>query len=321
MKPLAFMTKLSPCVYVYRPAPVSPAPAALDSSSAAKANPPKLILLATWMGARDLHIAKYLVQYQALYPSSPILLLRSEPRHFLRPRRAPGEFAPAVPFVRAIFPDLGREIDTNKTDTPQPQLLIHVWSNGGASSLRNLRLALAVALNNNNNNNNKRGAPTRAALPPHTLLLDSAPGTFRYRAGYRAFTAGLKGPALWLAAPLMHALCAWYWFAHVLVGRGRTGPLAALAAGLNETDGGNNAGAGKEEGAGAVTSEVRRTYLYGPADALVDWRDVEAHAVWAERKGFRVRRERFEGGAHVAHVRVDPERYWRVARETWEGRK
>jgi hypothetical protein len=272
---------------------------------------PKLIVLATWMGARDPHIAKYLVQYQALYPTAPILLLRSEPRHFLLPGGNPREFAPAVPFVRAIFPDIGRE-DTNNNNSnnnnkpanPEPELLLHAWSNGGAASLLNLRTALSLL--SSPSPATSAGAP--ATLPRYTLVLDSSPGRFRYGAGYRAFSAGLppRGPVRWLAAPFLHALCAAYWVRHALLGRGRTGPMAALARALND--------------GGARRAEVRRTYVYGPADRLVDWRDVEDHAEEAVRSGFGgVRRERFEGGEHVAHVRVDAGRYWCVVTETWEG--
>ncbi|KAK4152561.1 hypothetical protein C8A00DRAFT_34714 [Chaetomidium leptoderma] len=297
--PLAAMTKLSPSVYFYRP--TTPSPATADTETISSQNPaPKLIILATWMGARDPHIAKYLVQYQALYPTAPVLLLRSEPRHFISPRGNPREFAPATPVVCSIFPDLGTTPMTpaNKAPNPQqqaPQLLIHAWSNGGAASLHHLRRALA-----------RPAAATAPPLPPYTIVLDSTPGLFRYRAGYRAFSAGLTGLAKWLAAPFLHALCAWYWLAHGLVGRGRTGPLAAAAAALND--------------GAARRSEVRRTYVYGPGDRLVHWRDVEAHAAEADKRGFRrARRERFEGSEHVAHVRVDAGRYWRVAKETWEG--
>jgi hypothetical protein len=242
------------------------------------------------MGARDQHIAKYVAPYQALFPTSPILLLRSEPSHFLHPRGTARELAPAIPFVLSIFPELSET--TPAACTParvqQPQLLIHAWSNGGTACLYNLRLAL----------------PT-TRLPPYTLVLDSTPGTFRYRSSYLAFTTGLKGPAKWLVAPLMHLLCAWFWFVHVLIGRGQTGPLARMRRALNDD--------------AAKAAEVRRTYVYGEGDRLVDWRDVEAHAEAAEQKGFAVRRERFEGGEHVAHVRADPARYWRVVKETWEG--
>lgn len=67
--PLSMMKKLSPFVFFYEPdttvrhQPTSP-PA------------PKLILIAAWMDARDLHIAKYITQYQAVYPMSKIILAK-----------------------------------------------------------------------------------------------------------------------------------------------------------------------------------------------------------------------------------------------------
>lgn len=292
-RPLEHMTKLSPCVYFYQPTTPSPAPFTTGATASQKPAP-KLIILASWMGARDPHIAKYLVQYQALFPASPILLLRSEPRHFIRPRGNAAEFAPAVPVVRSIFPELGDatadDKQTNPPQQPQPQLLIHVWSNGGASALLHLRRALG---------------PVAAPLPPYTLVLDSTPGAFRYRAAYLAFTTGLTGLARWFVAPLMHLMCVMYWVQHELIGRGRTGPLQSTRGALND--------------AASRRSEVRRAYVYGEGDRLVHWRDVEGHAAEAEGKGFSVKTEKFEGGEHVAHVRVDAARYWRVVKETWEG--
>ncbi|GAB1312606.1 Transmembrane protein 53 [Madurella fahalii] len=285
--PLSFMTKLSPSVYLYRPAATS------TSSSAKPA--PKLILLATWMGAREPHIAKYILQYQALYPSSSILLVRSEPRHFMRPRSAPAEHAPALPVLRATFPDNNLSpppppsSSSSSATKPAPQLLIHAFSNGGCTTLQHLRRAL--------------GAST--ALPPYAIVLDSCPGQFAYRASYLAFTAGLVGFARLLVAPLVHAMCASYWLWHEVLGRGRTGPIARMAFALNES--------------GHRAREVRRTYVYSEADRLVGWRDVERHAEEARRKGFAVRTEKFERSEHVAHARTDGERYWRVVRETWEG--
>ncbi|KAK3304878.1 uncharacterized protein B0T15DRAFT_255070 [Chaetomium strumarium] len=306
--PFASMTKLSPSVYIYRPA-TAPSRSSPDETTTSLQKPaPKLILLATWMGARDPYIAKYLARYQALYPASAILLLRSEPRHFIRPRGMPCEIAPAVPFFRTFFPadDLSLQRDgsgshsTANNPQPGPELLIHAFSNGGAASLHALRRALGGG-----DGHNTTPAPPPPPLPRYTLLLDSTPGTFRYRAAYRAFTAGLKAPFLWLVAPFVHLIVMMYWVQHMLIGRGRSGPLYVVARGLN--------------GPAARRSEVRRTYVYGPADRLVDWRDVEAHAREAAEEGFRVRRERFDGSEHVAHVRLDGERYWRVVRETWEG--
>ncbi|KAL2127217.1 hypothetical protein VTI74DRAFT_11075 [Chaetomium olivicolor] len=287
------MTKLSPCVFIHRPTAASPVPSSTDTALFEKPAP-KLIVLASWMGARDPHIAKYLLQYQAQYPASPILLLRAEPRHFLQPRGALREFAPAAPVVRSLFPGLDATTITTtttaKSERKQPQLLIHSWSNGGAASLHNLRLAL--------------GNPP---FPPYTLVLDSAPGNFHYGSAVLAFTAGIEPPLLWLISPFMRMICLWYWFMHMLIGRGKTGPIVTLRAALNDEM--------------ARQGEVRRTYVYGTRDRLVFVRDVEAHAEDAERKGFReVRREKFEGGEHVALVRgAEAARYWRIVKETWEG--
>ncbi|KXX82001.1 Transmembrane protein 53 [Madurella mycetomatis] len=277
--PLSFMTKLSPSVYLYRPTAASTSPSPKPA--------PKLILLASWMGARDPHIAKYILQYQALYPSSPILLVRSEPRHFMRPRSVPAEHAPAVSILRAAFPD--NNPSSSPSPSSNPQLLIHAFSNGGCTTLQQLRGALG------------RSNP----LPPYAIVLDSCPGQFAYRSSYLAFTVGLAGVARLLLAPLVHALCAWYWLRHELLGRGMTGPIARMARALNERS--------------SLGGEVRRTYVYSEGDRLVEWRGVEKHAEEARAKGFAVRTEKFEGSEHVAHARKHGERYWRVVRETWEG--
>ncbi|KAL2117357.1 hypothetical protein VTJ04DRAFT_9525 [Mycothermus thermophilus] len=315
--PLAFMTKLSPAVYVFRPAGSSTSEAPQNDRQ--RLPPPKLILIATWMGARDPHIAKYLAQYRVMFPSSPILLLRSEQHHFFRPANRVAELAPALDVFRSIFPGASTGKPAESTaDTGasrRPELLIHAFSNGGATSVFTFRRGLA-------------GGNANFRLPPYALILDSAPGTFRYWPSYTAFTVGVARGPLWrwlLVAPFVHMLCMWYWARYVLqhrltvlLRRGlamqlkqrhqyrQGGPIMEVRAGLND--------------ASARATEVRRTYLYGVRDALVDWRDVEAHAEEAERVGFAcVRRERLEEGEHVALVRTDAERYWRVVKETWDG--
>ncbi|KAK4120345.1 hypothetical protein N657DRAFT_666165 [Parathielavia appendiculata] len=306
--PLGSMTRLSPCVYIYRPPTPSQATSHPETDSTTQKPTPKLIVLAAWMGARDAHIAKYLAPYQALFPTAPILLLRSEPWHFLRPGGIARELAPAVAFVRSIFPELSlgdapaattKRLQTTNGQKRQPQLLLQAWSNGGTTCLHYLRLALLQSTTTSST------ATVTPSLPPYTLVLDSTPGTFTYRTSYRAFTAGLERPLKWLIAPLMHMLCAWFAFLYSL--RVVDGPLVRVARGLND----------EETLRRGV--EVRRTYVYGDRDLLVDYADVERHAEEASTKGFDVRRERFEGGEHVALARADPERYWRVVRETWEG--
>jgi len=107
-------------------------------------------------------------------------------------------------------------------------------------------------------------------------------------------------------------------FGRVAVGHN---DFAGIGTGIYGNGNGNgNKGGDGNEGGGGGGGEVRRTYIYSEADALVDWRDVESHAAAAVENGFRdVRLEKFEGSMHVAHARADEGRYWRVVRETWEG--
>ncbi|KAK3990782.1 hypothetical protein QBC44DRAFT_288354 [Cladorrhinum sp. PSN332] len=278
--PLSSLTKISPCAYVYTPSQKNP--------SSSNSTDPKLVILSTWMSARPAHILKYLTPYQQLYPTSPILLLRSEPRHFLIPYGAPRELSPAITYFKSIFPSTPT---SSSSSSSKPQLLIHCWSNGGSLLLSLLRRSVIPS------------------LPRYTIVYDSTPGQFRYWPGYWAFTASLSGLTYYLIAPLMHLTVSFFYVWHVVVGRGKTGPLAKLAASHNDFE---NLG-GKEVG---------RTYIYGKGDRLVHWRDVEVHADDAESKGFgRVRREEFEGTGHVAHARGvgNEERYWRVVKGSWEG--
>jgi hypothetical protein len=69
-----------------------------------------------------------------------------------------------------------------------------------------------------------------------------------------------------------------------------------------------------------TSRETARVYLYGDADKSVGFEDVESHALDAKKNGAIVRTEMFKGGAHVAHVRIDADRYWKAVRQTWEGK-
>ncbi|KAK0706171.1 hypothetical protein B0T26DRAFT_657043 [Lasiosphaeria miniovina] len=274
------MTKLSPNVYMYHPPTTTPAPA--SSSNSNTTAPPKLVVLLTWMGAREAHIAKYVRPYQALFPSSPILLVRSEPMQFLVPGGGLAEAATAKTALQSVLPPT----DT-KTDTP-PEVLVHAWSNGGSKVLFQLRSAVGAA-----------------SFPRHTVVLDSAPGQLTYHGAIAAFAAGLTGLTRWAVLPILHVLSGLFVAWKALFGRVAPEALARVFAAHN--------------GAQWRAAEVRRTYIYSDVDALVDSRHVEQHIADAEKAGFDVRVEKFEGTPHVAHVRGGEDRYWRAVKETWEG--
>ncbi len=66
--------QLSPTVLLYQPSSAVPDPSA-----------PRLIFLASWMGARDSHMAKYTVKYRELFPTSTIVLVKSSFMYYFRP--------------------------------------------------------------------------------------------------------------------------------------------------------------------------------------------------------------------------------------------
>lgn len=60
-----------------------------------------------------------------------------------------------------------------------------------------------------------------------------------------------------------------------------------------------------------------RLYLFSRKDKLIPWQDVTQHAETAKGRGMDARCELFEESEHVAHVRVEPERYWASVQDIW----
>lgn len=289
-------TKISKVVYLYRPAQDDQQRQARKSSASSSPSSPKLIVLAGWMGAREPHLAKYTTRLQAMYPDSPIVVLRSFVYHFTtKVSSHPKEIAPAVPVIKSIMAeyDEGAEEEAGK-----PTMLVHLFSNGGSAALRHLREQYAAA--------SPAGGPGPSRFPRHVTVYDSAPGRFQWQRGVTAFMASASrasAPVRLAVLALVNCLFALYWAAHVPWGR--PGYLDRTWLAHNDRKG--NA------------AEVARAYIYSDEDALVDPRDVEEHAALARRNGFTVAAmEKFKGGAHVAHVRVDEARYWGVVKDAWE---
>ncbi|KAI7782253.1 hypothetical protein LA080_013659 [Diaporthe eres] len=279
-------TKISKVVYLYRPTQdqhQTRKPSASSSSSS-----PKLIVLAGWMGAREPHLAKYTTRLQALYPDSPIVVLRSYVYHFTTKVSSHAkEVAAAVPVIKSIMADNAE----GEEEDGKPSMLVHLFSNGGSAALRHLR---------------EQYAASGPRFPRHVTVYDSAPGKFQWQRSVTAFMASatrLAAPARLTMLVVVNCLFALYWAAHVPWGR--PGYLDRTWLAHNDH--------------AANPAEARRAYIYSDEDALVDSRDIEEHAASAKQNGFVVAAlEKFVGSAHVAHVRVDEARYWRVVKDTWE---
>ncbi|KAI1773169.1 hypothetical protein F4818DRAFT_423439 [Hypoxylon cercidicola] len=278
-RPLSFMEVLDPLVSLYRPSEASNSGSSRDADQE-----PRLIIIASWTDAKDVHIAKYIVKYQALYPATQILLLKSIMINTVRPSLIGPSMKHAASVVRTAF--------QTPMSSSSPHLLIHMFSNGGSSSIANLYEQYAAMA----------GPDDDKRLPPHVTVFDSCPGVYSIPRAVAFFNIGLSSFQQLIAAPILYAWAA-VWSACIALG--------LLPDSLGDW--------GKAHNDTGNTAEVRRVYIYSPSDALVDYKTIEAHAAEAKSKGFSVALERYEGSAHVAHLRKDESRYWEIVRRIMEG--
>lgn len=279
LKPLAMMTKLSPFVSVYEPAGSSSSSSEPSDSNDA----PKLILVASWMDARDLHIAKYVSRYQTLFPSSKILLVKSIFKQVLWGLEGVKAVEPAIPYLRS-------QVDSGylSASPSKPDILVHLFSNGGVATTKRLSQVYRQK--------------TGQAFPLHAAVYDSCPGVFGFWGSYKAIMMSVpKGILLrWILAPFIHFFNLAVLFSEVVLRR----PSGITANAIYHND-------------PTKLQQIVRTYIYSRNDLMIDWRHVENHAKQAQAAGFKVRRKLFDG-AHVAHMMSDKERYWKVVMETWK---
>ncbi|KAI9151237.1 Transmembrane protein 53 [Paramyrothecium foliicola] len=161
----------------------------------------------------------------------------------------------------------------------KPQILMHAFSNAGSAMLARVREAYGTA------------------FPPHVTIFDSGPGLYNFTRCLNGATAGLPW-WLWVAT----------WPGSALI----TVLYASLYAGRRD------AFRYWFEIHNEVGGEVRRAYIYSEADDMIAISHVERHAREAEEKGYNVRLEKFNGSAHVSHMRLDENRYWITVKETWQ---
>lgn len=242
---------------------------------------PDLILVLSWMGAKEPHIAKYTSQYHMRYPNARIVLVRCPVKHIFLTRPLAKDLAPVVDILQE---ELAHDTPTK---AHPPRVLIHLFSNGGVHAMRVLLETLR-----------KKQGGTVPQLPSYTLLLDSCPGYYEPSSTVAAVAEALPR---WVR-PLLHLLILMYRVVFVWILRRE--PL-------------QNRNAAALVGPALRSAEAARTYLYSTGDRLVEWRDVEDHAGRAEQAGFVVRREKFEGAEHVSLARTEPERYWKIVEEAW----
>ncbi|MCJ1292606.1 hypothetical protein MMC34_004158 [Xylographa carneopallida] len=176
------------------------------------------------------------------------------------------------------------------TPHPEARILVHLFSNGGSHKL--WRLAKLYR--------EKQGR----VLPMNAMILDSAPGKTTFERSAEAIAYEL--PKAWyLRLPgllLLHLFLSLLWA--VLTATGRKSTIDRVWEELNDPD--------------LISVKAIREYIYSKADRLVWWKDVEDHADEAEARGYQVRKEMFENTGHVAHMRLEYEKYWSEVAALWD---
>ncbi|KAK2789325.1 hypothetical protein FQN53_002167 [Emmonsiellopsis sp. PD_33] len=162
-------------------------------------------------------------------------------------------------------------------------LHVHAFSNGGTFTLHHIALGFRKI--------------TDQPLPIKSFIIDSAPGRTSLATSARAFSMAV--PKFFIfrilgVCAVWAVLTAMYVYAKL---RRLPDPMELARGTLNDL---------KFIGGGG-----ERCYIYSERDELIRSRDVEDHAKQAKAKGWLVSLEKFDA-PHVAHMRVDPERYWGV---------
>lgn len=149
---------------------------------------------------------------------------------------------------------------------------------------------------------------------PSAIIFDSSPARITFDSAHRSFSASVGNILLRYIATTLVSVSYMVLCLYRAV-TGKPDPVELVLKALN-----NPNFMAANENAWNWTSTCRpRAYIYSTGDKIVSAGQIEAHAAHARSKGYEhVRLENFGiQSGHVAHMRSDPERYWKVIRETW----
>lgn len=262
--------------------------------------PPSLIILCTWQGgATPRRIARYITGYQALYPTSAILLLRTEladmtyrTQRTLRARLTPARELITAHLQARRDPTLPVPTTPARPSSPAV-LLLHFFSHGGATTALTLLASLPP--------------PVLTAFQSALRLVvsDSCPGSGTFTESYRAGLASLGPSPSRIHTTALAATVAAVYAAH---GLGWISSVPGLRSALLDP--------------GVFGAAARRLYFASEGDQVFPAAEVALHAGEARSRGYGVGLVRFERAGHCALVVEDEGRYWGAVREGWaEGRK
>ncbi|KAH8093780.1 hypothetical protein BXZ70DRAFT_976280 [Cristinia sonorae] len=286
-------TESTPLLGAGTPPKVSPSQVTKDvyvlepaKHSLAKESDPRVILIFGWMDAHLRSLLTYMTKYNAIYPgATQVLVLCRQSSTWSSKQANMDSVRPAAEILKSL----------GLFGSSPPNILVHVFSNGGGFRLISLSELV-------------RQMPQHpeAASPSNCLILDSVPGGAGLTPLLRAFTAPIKQRLVKLLAYIPLTLL-WLFLVGTSVLTGKPGIITDLRDGLNNPN-----------LLPWMTLKTPRVYIYSKEDLMVPSEEVERHiAVAKTRRGLSVTAELFHDSPHVAHARADPDRYWSIVRNIW----
>ncbi|KAF3479813.1 DUF829 domain protein (PaxU) [Arthroderma uncinatum] len=240
------------------------------------------IVILFWMDAQLRYASKYVSEYTKLAPNARIIFVLTSSSDLFFNASEAAQMRRVQPAVDVLLSPSTSSSALGMS--PDDQLYLHLFSNGGSVTLRSIALAYRKA--------------TNKPLPLKSLIMDSCPGKSSLSGAHRAISYGLPksflprffaGIFVWVGLLCGFAYCR-------LLGLEYPTELAWRAS----TD------------SKLIDSRVKRCYVYSELDDLISWKDVEEHSYEAASENYHVEREKFTGSPHVGHMRLDPLRYWSI---------
>ncbi|KAI6371648.1 hypothetical protein MCOR25_003929 [Pyricularia grisea] len=255
-------------------------------------SPPSLVIICTWLGgATTRRISKYVAGYQARWPSTSVLLIRT-----VIPDMAVRSFAtlrarlqPARDAIASILTPTSGEANRRR------DVLLHFFSNGGGNMATQLL---------------KSTVPSALRDRLGLVVLDCCPGDASFGKTYGAallsLPPSLSPPLRWVGTAMTYCLVS---AVQALQDAGLMSSVRELRAELNS--------------ASLLGDDVRRLYLFSAGDGMVGVDDVVSHARQASGRigAHKVGAVLFRTAPHCALVLEDADRYWGAVVDAWEGRR
>ncbi|KAF8839523.1 hypothetical protein BDN67DRAFT_1012247 [Paxillus ammoniavirescens] len=259
---------------------------------------PHVILIFGWMGALTRHLQNYTRPYAELYPNATQILVKCGPSFIWTTERAKQKrLLPVLEALETLGCLPPPKASIQEINRVRPRVLIHAFSNGGCTQLTALGRLLSSKY---------------PSIPPSehlvsALILDSCPATGNVRTIKAAFSIAIRNPvARYIALALIYIGHAIRLCLSMIVGQ-EIMVMEYLKMQLS-----------RPRLLPWMNAETPRLYIFSRKDDLVPWQEVQQHAEAARKASLNVRCEMFEESGHVAHMRLDPKRYWASVQDVWE---